>query len=184
MQIGILCLPTDRVTLHNSCFSWITVKKPGDINRIDGLIIEGSSIQLVQDLLVKNRLINPIKEKAKQGMPLWGIKAGMYLMASKRLDSSMTSLDLMDATATVDSHQERFTVPLHIQAFGQDPVMGIFDQFIYLPQVEPHVGIMAYYREKIVMARQGNLLVSGFSFPREECRPLNYFLQMVKENLD
>lgn len=184
MQIGILCLSTDSVPLSNGCFSWITVEKPGDIYHLDGLIIGGSSIQLVQDLLVKNGLINPIKEKVKQGMPLWGIKAGMYLMANKRLDGSTTSLDLMDATAAFDSHQEGFTVPLHIQAFGHDPVWGMFNQFIYLSHVEPHIGIMAYYREKIVMARQGNLLASGFGFPREERRPLDYFLQMVRENLD
>lgn len=184
MQIGVLCSSTDRVVLSGSSFSWIAVEKPGDIYHIDGLIIEGSSIQLLQDLLVKHRLIYPIKEKAKQGMPLWGIQAGMYLMTSKRLDSSITSLDLMDATAFIDSHQKKFTVPLHIQAFGDDPVMGIFDGFIYLPHVEPQVGIMAYYREKIVMARQGNLLASGFGFPREERRPLDYFLQMVRENLE
>lgn len=182
MQIGLLSLSSNPVFGKGSSLSWVHVTKPDEIYHLDGLIVAGSNVQHLQDFLLQNGLLGPIKEQVKKGMPLWGIQAGLYLMAKRRLDHSFTSLDLMDATAAWDRGTGPFTVPLHIRALGQEPVGGIFDHFLYLSQVEPQVGIMAYHRERIVMARQGNLLVSAFRLPAGEDRPLDYFLQMVREN--
>ncbi|HHW06805.1 MAG TPA: hypothetical protein GXX34_04610 [Clostridia bacterium] len=184
MQIGLLSLSIDPVFGKHNSLTWTGITTPGEIYGLDGLILAGSNIRELQDFLVKNRLVDPIREKAKQGMPVWGIQAGLYLMAKRRSGSSLAALDLMDGTAACSTEGAKFTVPLHIQALGPEPVCGIFDRFIYLSQVEPQVGIMAYHRERIVMARQGNLLVSAFRLQAGEDRPLSYFLQMVRENLD
>lgn len=182
MAVGLLSLSSDPVFGKGNPYPWRKVTKPDEIYHLDGLIVAGSSIRDLQDFLAENRLLEPIKERARQGMPLWGIQAGLYLMAKRRPDGAWASLDLMDAAAAWEEGLGKFTVPLHIQALGPEPVGGIFDGFPYLSRVAPQVGIMAYYREKIVMARQGNLLASAFRPQPGEERPLNYFLQMVREN--
>jgi 5'-phosphate synthase pdxT subunit len=187
MQIGIISMPDHLLPDHfwgDKEVTTIQVTGPGQVVSVDALVLAGTDIFALQRLLMSTGLLEPVLTQVKKGIPIWGINAGLYLMAKHKSDSSLSSLDVMDVTAGREGLEGKFSVSLYIQAFGFEPVTAVFNNPAYITQVEPHVGIMAYCRGRIIMARQGNMLASSFFTEEGETRPFNYFLQMIEENFD
>lgn len=187
MQIGIISVPDHLLPDYfwgKKQVTTIQVTGPGQLVSVDALVLAGMDIIALQQLLISTGLLGPILTQVEKGIPIWGIDAGLYLMAKHRPDRSFSSLDVMDVTAGKDELKGKFSVSLYIQAFGFEPLTAVFDNPAYITRVEPHVGIMAYCQGKIIMARQGNMLASSFFTEEGETRPSNYFLQMIEENFD
>lgn len=190
MKIGILTIPGDPLFIEigeNSQLEVVLVEKKEELVSLDGLILAGKDKLILADFLAKKNLVEPIKRKAKEGMPLWGVGAGLLMLAKTpeaSLDKVNISLDLMDIIAIDHGFDEKTKESLYIPALGYEAVISFFDHAPYISEVAPHIGIMAYHKEKIVMARQGNLLASAFFTEKEEKRVVNYFLGMIKEALE
>lgn len=187
MQIGIISVPDNLLPggfWGSKPVKIIPVNKPEQTAKVDGFLLAGTDIFALHSFLMENNLIGSLRAQIKKGIPVWGIGAGLYLMAKTKKDRVLSSLDVMDVVAGRETSGSKHIVQLYIQAFGFEPVMAVFHQPAYITQVEPQVGIMAYYQGRIVMARQGNMLASAFFTEKGETRPSAYFLQMVEENFE
>lgn len=185
MLIGILAIPEVLPALdfiQPEQIKTIRIKNPEQLQEIDGLILAGNNIGTLGTMLRAQNLATPIRQRIKEEMPLWGLGAGLYLVAKEPETNDGYSLELMDIIALENSFPGRFEAKLYIQAFGVEPINTIFDHGPGIKEVEPHVGIMANYQEKIVMARQGNLLVSAFFPAIGEGAIIRYFLNMVQDS--
>lgn len=179
MKIGIISVPEVSLSaeiLKGDRVKRVLVQKPGELVGLDALILVGNDVFIMENFLRDNKFIEPIRKKVTEKMPVLGLGAGLWIMSE--------TLNLMDVVAVKKGFCTNFTTSLYIPAFGYEPVISIFDHSPYIIKVEPHVGIMACYQEKIIMARQGNLLASAFFVSKEEKRLENYFLQMISENLE
>lgn len=187
MRIGIISVPEDLLPAGfwgNKPAKITPVKQPEQAAQIDGLLLAGNDVFALHSYLTENNLIGFLQTQIQKGMPVWGMGAGLYLMAKTKKDRVLASLDVMDVVAEREVSGGRYFAPLYIQAFGFEPVRAVFHRPAYITQVEPQVGIMAYYRDKIIMARQGNMLASAFFTEKGETRPSAYFLQMVEDNFE
>ena len=100
MKIGILALQ-GSIREHSNIIKKleanpVKVKFPEDMEDIDALIIPGGESTTIGALMKKYRLDKAIKEKHKQGMPIYGSCAGAILLAKEILDNRQIKLDLMD----------------------------------------------------------------------------------------
>lgn len=189
MRIGILALQgafrEHRLMIEKCGHTACEIRKPAELDDIEGLIIPGGESTTIGKLLVEYGLIDKIKERAGQGMSIYGTCAGMILLAKDIVDSNQPRLGLMDITVKRNAfgrQLESFEADLAVAEFGSQPVKAVFIRAPYIEKAADNVTIMASVDNKIVIARQGKMLVSAFH-PEltDDDRLHKYFIAMIKE---
>ncbi len=173
MKIGVLALQGAFIehekVLQRLGAEPIEVRLPKDLDGLDGLIIPGGESTTIGKLAVQYNLIDPLREMAQSGNPVWGTCAGMIFM-SKDTGRDQPLLKLMDVKV------QRNAFGRQVDSFEADlTVKGIDDHrlfhavFIRAPLIEavgPGVEVLATVDRAdvpvIVAARQDNLLVTSF----------------------
>lgn len=145
----------------------VEVRLPQDLDGLDGLIIPGGESTSIGKVARRWGLIEPLREFARSGKPVWGTCAGMILMARQVADPAedQPGLDLMDVTVRRNAfgrQVDSFEVDLEIPALGA-PCHAIFIRAPLIEQVGEGVEPLAYLEDgTVVAARQGNLLATAF----------------------
>lgn len=163
----------------------VEVRKPADLQGIQGLVFPGGESTTMGKLLYNDGLGDRIKELAAQDMPMFGTCAGMILLAKYIDDSDQYRLNLMDITVKRNAFGRQiasFEADITIPALGNDPVRAVFIRAPYVQEVAPNVGILAEHEGKIVFVRQGNMIASAFH-PEltPDKRVHQYFLNIISE---
>ena len=105
------------------------VRLPRELEGLDGLIIPGGESTSMARLMRDYKLTQAIRERAKQGMPVFGTCAGMILMAKKSDDAKLETLGLMDITVRRNAfgrQKDSFETELKIPVLGEKPFPGVF----------------------------------------------------------
>jgi 5'-phosphate synthase pdxT subunit len=173
MTVGILALQGDfrehEETLRRIGAPTLQVRLPKHLEQVDRLIIPGGESTTIGKLLVLYNLLDPIRERARRGMPLWGTCAGAILMAQRIAEgrpAGQPALELMDITARRNAfgrQLDSFEADLAIPVLGEERLRTVF---IRAPILEaPGSGVAPLAKlddERIVAAQQGNLLATCF----------------------
>ncbi|AEG13658.1 Glutamine amidotransferase subunit pdxT [Desulfofundulus kuznetsovii DSM 6115] len=141
------------------------VRKPEQLEGINGLIIPGGESTTMGKLLHDYHLFEPIRQKALQGMPVFGTCAGLILLAREIVGSAQPRLGLVDMVVERNAfgrQVESFEVDLDVPVLGEKPLRAVFIRAPYIVSVGPGVEVLARYGDKIVLARQGNFLACAF----------------------
>jgi 5'-phosphate synthase pdxT subunit len=109
----------------------------------------------------------PAKLKAfvKSGKPIMGTCAGLILLAASQQGRKQKFLNLIDIDVKRNAYGRQIEsreVDIDIPALGPQPFHAVF---IRAPQIEgagPGVQVLATYQDKIVLARQKNILICCF----------------------
>ncbi|MDD2496578.1 MAG: pyridoxal 5'-phosphate synthase glutaminase subunit PdxT [Desulfitobacteriaceae bacterium] len=163
----------------------VQIRKPDEMENIDGLIIPGGESTTITKLLIEYGLDKAILEKTAQGMPVFGTCAGLIVMAKNVANNNQISLGLMDINVQRNGfgrQVDSFEVDLPVDVLGAIPFPAVFIRAPFVESVKPNVGILAEYDKKIVMIRQGNFLGAAFH-PEltDDLRVHLYFRQMVED---
>jgi len=143
----------------------IKVKSIEDLEKIDRLIIPGGESTTIGKLANLYGLDQAIITKGKKGMPMYGTCAGMILLAKEILDSKQIKFDLIDIIVerNVFGRQiDSFEADLDIKGFKGKPFRAVFIRAPFIKEIGKQVKVLSKFEEKIVMARQKNILVSSF----------------------
>jgi 5'-phosphate synthase pdxT subunit len=188
MKIGVLGLQgavQEHVRSIEACGAEaVVVKKPDQLADLDGLILPGGESTTMRRLMDKYGFMEPLKQFAAAGKPMFGTCAGLILLAKRIVGYDEPHLGLMDITVERNSfgrQRESFEAELSIAGVADDFV-GVFIRAPHIVEVGEDVEILAKYEDRIVAARQGQFL--GCSFHPEltdDHRMTHYFLNMVKE---
>lgn len=163
----------------------VQIRKPDEMENIDGLIIPGGESTTIAKLLVDYELDKAILKKTAQGMPVFGTCAGLIVMAKNIVNSNQFSLGLMDISVQRNGfgrQVDSFEADLPVDVLGANPFPAVFIRAPFVEWVKPNVGILAEFDKKIVMVRQGNCLGAAFH-PEltDDLRVHLYFRQMVED---
>jgi 5'-phosphate synthase pdxT subunit len=173
MTVGILALQGDfrehEQTLRRIGAPTLQVRLPKHLEQVDRLIIPGGESTTIGKLLVIYHLLEPIRERARRGMPLWGTCAGAILMARQIAEGrpeGQPALALMDITARRNAfgrQLESFETDLNIPQLGEEPLRAVFIRAPVIEAPGPTVAVLAQLQDgRIVAAQQGNLLATAF----------------------
>jgi 5'-phosphate synthase pdxT subunit len=186
--VGVLALQGDVVehvaALERAGAQATTVKTPEELARVAGLVIPGGESTTVMKLLDRFGLAQPIVERVRGGMPLWGTCMGMIVTAHDVADLEQPTLDLIDITVRRNAfgrQNESAEVELPIPALGRKPFPAVFIRAPWIERVGPSVELLASRDGHGVMVRADNVL--GTSFHPEltgDPRVHGYFLSMVE----
>lgn len=191
--IGILALQGDyeahrKIIAERLGESTAFVRTPEDLAGVSALILPGGESTTISKLMDRVGLREAIRNRAAEGMPIYGTCAGLILLA-KQIEGrpDQPTLDLMDLTVArnafgrqVDSFEA--DIPLTLAGDRTTAVRGVFIRAPYVTEASPNVEILARFRDKIVAVRQGNLLGTAFH-PEltDDPRIHAFFLRMIEE---
>jgi pyridoxal 5'-phosphate synthase pdxT subunit len=188
VKIGVLGLQgavREHVRSIEACEAEaIVVKKVEQLEELDGLIIPGGESTTMRRLIDKYDFMEPLRQFAESGKPMFGTCAGLILLAKNIVGYDQPHLGLMDITVERNSfgrQVDSFEAELMIPNVADDFV-GVFIRAPHIVEAGENVEILAKHNERIVAAREGQYL--GCSFHPEltdDHRITGYFVKMVEE---
>jgi pyridoxal 5'-phosphate synthase pdxT subunit len=168
--IGVLALqgdvPEHRRAVIESGADAITVRRPGELESVDGLVIPGGESTTLWKLATAFDLFDPIVARLKDGMPAFGSCAGMIMLADRLADG----IDGQRTFGGIDMTVRRNAFGRQVDSFESSvTILGgdVHAVFIRAPAVEeagPDVTVLAKEDRtgRIVAVRQGQLLATAF----------------------
>lgn len=160
------------------------VKTAKDLDCIDGLILPGGESTAIGKLLDYFSLKEILQQKIISGLPVFGTCAGLILLAKNIENETNTHLATMNITVKRNgygSQLDSFSTNLLIPTIDKNmPIPLVFIRAPYITKTDKDVQILATLDNKIIAARQKNMLVSSFH-PELTCdlRFHQYFLSMI-----
>ncbi|MCJ7842943.1 pyridoxal 5'-phosphate synthase glutaminase subunit PdxT [Lederbergia sp. NSJ-179] len=190
LKIGILGLQgavrEHAHTVEKCGAEAVTVKSIDQLDQLDGLILPGGESTTMRRLLDQYGFVEPLKEFAHRGKPIFGTCAGLILLAKRISGQENAHLELMDITVERNSfgrQRESFEADIAIAGVAEDKMTAVFIRAPHITEAGENVEILAKYDGRIVAVREGQFL--GCSFHPEltdDSRLTAYFLQMVEEH--
>jgi 5'-phosphate synthase pdxT subunit len=189
MKIGVMALQGAFVehsrVVERLGAEAVAVRLPRQLHGLDGLVIPGGESTTMSRLMAEYGLLQPLKDLAKQGLPILGTCAGMILMAKSVPDFTLQTLGLMDIAVrrnAFGSQVDSFEADLEMSALGQPAFHAVFIRAPVIEAADSTVEILARLPDgAAVAARQGSLLAVAFH-PEltADSRLHRYFLDIVR----
>jgi len=185
-RIGVLALQGDFAE-HVDIFQRLgidarEVRHPQELSGLDGLVIPGGESTTIARLISEFDLLEPLRERAQNGFPVWGTCAGMIVLAQRASDALAIAVRRNAFGRQVDSFEADLAVP----ALGQQAFHAVFIRAPIVEEVSDGVEVLAKLENgKAVAVRQANALATAFH-PEltEDDRFHRYFIDMVRAHKD
>jgi 5'-phosphate synthase pdxT subunit len=144
----------------------IDVRRPDQLDDIDGLIIPGGESTTIGKLAERYQIIPKLHERVAAGMPVWGTCAGAIFIAKDVPGHPHPIAALMDITVERNAfgrQQESFEADLAVKGIGGKAYHAVFIRAPKITKTGQGVETLATLNDgSIVAARQGNLLATSF----------------------
>jgi len=143
------------------------VKTPSGLSDLRGLIIPGGESTAIGKLIEEYGFTEALREAGHDGMPIFGTCAGLIVLAARVSGQHGPLLGLADVTVDRNAfgrQVDSFEAELPVEGI-EDPdrsFRGVFIRAPLITQTGEGVKVMARYDGGVVMARQGNYLLSAF----------------------
>lgn len=173
VRVGVLALQGDTrehlAALRAAGAEASTVRRRGELDTVDGLVIPGGESTTMSHLLREFDLLEPLRERLAEGMPAYGSCAGMILLASEILDAGEPGREALPLRA-IDMTVRRNAFGRQVDSFEGDiefegldgPAHAVFIRAPWVERVGPEVAVLARAGEHIVAVRQGPVLATAF----------------------
>ena len=188
--IGVLALQGD-VREHLAALATAgaaagTVRRPEELAEVQGLVIPGGESTTMSKLAALFGMLEPLRERVRAGMPVYGTCAGMILLAEKILDprsgqETVGGIDMIVRRNAFGRQNESFEAAVDVEGVDGGPVEGVFIRAPWVESVGARVRVLAEYGGHVVAVRQGNALATSFHPELTGDHRLHrYFTDMVR----
>jgi pyridoxal 5'-phosphate synthase pdxT subunit len=182
MTIGVLALQGDfdahRRRLEELGAKVVLVKKPEQLDEIDGLVIPGGESSTFLKLLGEagfERLKEFVRLK-----PTFGTCAGAILLAREVENPAQQGLGAIDIGVRRNAYGRQIDSSIREGLFGESPIEMVFIRAPRISRVGPEVKTVASEGNDPVAVAQGKTLVATFHPELSaDTRIHQYFLDMV-----
>lgn len=158
------------------------VRQLKDLGGIDAMIIPGGESTTMGKLLREWNMLDPLRRRIEQGMPVYGSCAGLILLCRSIEGSDQPRLGVLDATVRRNAfgrQVDSFETELDMPEVGAEPVPAVFIRAPVITRVGDGVKVLAQVKDQAVAVRQDNVLATSFH-PEltSDTRLHRYFLAM------
>ena len=171
--IGVLALQGDvrehLRALREAGAHAVAVRRPGELDAVDGLVIPGGESTTMWKLATAFELMEPVRKRIAAGLPAFGSCAGMIMLADRLLDGAagqetFGGIDMTVRRNAFGRQVDSFETELGFEGIEGPPLRAVFIRAPWVDQVGPAVEILAADRStgRIVAVRQGPLLATAF----------------------
>ena len=141
------------------------VRQLKDIAGIDALIIPGGESTTIGKLLNEWNMLEPLRQRILDGMPVYGSCAGLILLCRDIENSDQPRLGVLDATVRRNAfgrQVDSFETNLSIPEIGAAPLPAVFIRAPVITGVGAGVKVLAEVDGQAVAVRQNNILATSF----------------------
>jgi pyridoxal 5'-phosphate synthase pdxT subunit len=168
-RVGVLALqgdvPEHMRAAERAGARAVPVRNRASLEEVDALIIPGGESTTVGKLLVRYSLLEPIRERAKGGMPILGTCAGLILMAREIEGSDQPRLGLLDVAVRRNAYGRQldsFETDIQAPLLGPEPLRAVFIRAPLIIWIGPEVEVLAEAEGHPILVRQGGLIGAAF----------------------
>ena len=167
MKAGVLALQGD-FREHARVFAEagatpVEVRLPADLDGVDCLAIPGGESTTIGKLARTYDLVEPIRERARAGMPILGTCAGMIVLA-REVEGGEPLFGLMDIAVRRNAYGRQvdsFEADIDVRGIDHR-VRGVFIRAPWIERIGDAVDVLAEFEDRPVVLEQGNLLATSF----------------------
>ncbi|MEZ0049589.1 5'-phosphate synthase pdxT subunit [Mycobacterium sp. MAA66] len=172
-RVGVLALQGDTrehlAALRDAGAEAITVRRLGELNSVDALVIPGGESTAISHLLRELELLEPLRSRLADGMPCYGSCAGMILLATEIMDAGVPGREALPLRG-IDMTVRRNAFGRQVDSFEEDvdfegidgTVHAVFIRAPWVERVGPDVEVLARAGGHPVAVRQGRMLATAF----------------------
>jgi len=148
----------------------VEVRTPDELDEIDCLIIPGGESTAIARLAVRYEMMEPLRNRILDGMPVLGTCAGMIFLGTATTGKPQPQLGVLDVAVARNAfgrQQESFEANLDVKGFDR-PMRAVFIRAPWIERVGPGVDVLATVfdpisgREFPVFVRTGNVIAISF----------------------
>jgi 5'-phosphate synthase pdxT subunit len=172
----------------------MAVRRPDELEAVDGLVIPGGESTTIWKLAGIFGLAEPIRKRIGAGLPVFGSCAGMIMVADRLLDGgggqeTFGGIDMTVRRNAFGRQVDSFEADIAMPGIGGGPERPLRAVFIRAPWVEETGAAVEILgteplTSRIVAVRQGSLLATSFH-PEltSDLRVHELFTSMVRARL-
>jgi 5'-phosphate synthase pdxT subunit len=170
-KIGVLALQGD-VREHFELMrgldvASVAVKTAEDLETVDALVLPGGESTTIGFMLDEHAMIEPLRKRIEDGMPVLGTCAGAILLARSVLgstsDKEWPTIGVLDAVVHRNAYGRQVdSFEADVDVSGVGPMHAVFIRAPVITSVGENVEVLATHRETPVVVRQGNVLAATF----------------------
>jgi 5'-phosphate synthase pdxT subunit len=141
------------------------VRTPAELEQVDGLIVPGGESTVIGKLAHRYGLLEPLRERVRAGLPVFGTCAGMIFLAREVEGPPQHLLGVMDVRVRRNAFGRQvasFETEFDVKGLDGGPVSAVFIRAPWISDPGPEVEVLAEVDGRVVAARQGDLLATAF----------------------
>ncbi len=151
----------------------------------DGLILPGGESTVQGKLLQEQQMLEPLRNRVRQGLPVLGTCAGLILLAQKIVDDETVWLGTLPVCVRRNAYGRQlgsFRTEAEVEGIGTVPMTFIRAPYVESPLVAD-AQILARVDGRIVAVRYGNQIGAAFH-PEldEDDRIHEMFLRLCRQH--
>jgi pyridoxal 5'-phosphate synthase pdxT subunit len=197
--IGVFALQGDVrehvQTLAGLGATTVAVRRPADLDGLDGLVLPGGESTTMYKLAISFDLLEPLRAAVKGGLPSYGSCAGMIMLANRIEDGidgqrTIGGLDVVVRRNAFGRQVDSFEADVDFAEVAGGPVHAVFIRAPWVESTGAGVEVLARVAGgpadgRVVAVRggeSGQLLATSFHPELTgDARVHELFLRMVKE---
>jgi 5'-phosphate synthase pdxT subunit len=166
MKAGVLALQGDfreHAAMLAQCGATpVLVRSPDELAGVDCLAIPGGESTTIGKLATLHGLVEPIRDRARDGMPVFGTCAGMIVLAREVQDGSplLSLLDIQMRRNAYGRQVDSFEADVEVRGVGT--VRAVFIRAPRVERVGPGVEVLAEHAGEPVVVQQGSVMGAAF----------------------
>lgn len=143
----------------------VAVRRPEELAEVDALVVPGGESTTIGKLAAEFGLLEPVRDRIKTGMPVYGSCAGMIMLATQVLDGrpdqpTFGGIEMAVRRNAFGRQVNSFETSVELAGLGQVP--AVFIRAPWVEKVGEGVRVLGRVAGRIVAVRQGNLLATAF----------------------
>jgi len=171
MKVGVLALQGDvreHISALQACgVEAVAVRRAEEIEAIDALVLPGGESTTIAQLAEVFGIFELIKDKIKNGMPVYGSCAGMILLADEILDSkvgqkSFGGLEITVRRNAFGRQVDSFESDISFNDGSEQLIRAVFIRAPWVEKVSDSVEVLASVDTHPVAVRSKTALATSF----------------------
>jgi 5'-phosphate synthase pdxT subunit len=176
LTIGVLALQGDvrehLLVLRAAGVQAVPVRRPDELGGIDGLVLPGGESTTIVKLARTFDLLEPLRKRILDGLPVFGSCAGMILLADRLVggpegQETFGGIDVTVRRNAFGRQVDSFEADLAVDGLEGGPLHAVFIRAPWVESVGPAATPLATVTAgpaagKVVVVRQGQLLATSF----------------------
>ncbi|RDI50566.1 pyridoxal phosphate synthase yaaE subunit [Nocardia mexicana] len=150
----------------------VNVRRESELAAVDALVLPGGESTAISKLLEVFGLLEPLRQRLRDGMPAFGSCAGMILLAAEVLDTrpdarSLSGIDMTVRRNAFGRQVDSFETDLDFAGIDDGPMRAVFIRAPWVERVGDGVEVLAQVpsgpaQGRIVAVRQGGVVATSF----------------------